>query len=236
MKKTIPFMLCVLAIASIASIAVLGNTQTAYAGIAGFSGAFDPSNWTEFTEGNGSVDTSGAPFKITVEGSDGSGLCDFIIILESSELLGTRNHENFNCVTDYTIPMPCAGTVSFEWNYITVDASEFDVPGFLVNGVFTPLDHVDEQLASDFQDVAVQQGDIFGFRVDATDDTSGIGFLEISDFITPICPIVGGNFLPIDSTVLVLAGLQTSAIWMLPVLTGVAGSAFGILYIKSRRN
>jgi len=51
----------------------------------------------------------------------------------------------------------------------------------------------------------------------------------------PSCK-VGGEFLPIDSTVLVLAGLQTSAIWMLPVLAGVAGSAFGILYIKSRRN
>ena len=47
---------------------------------------------------------------------------------------------------------------------------------------------------------------------------------------------VGGEFLPIDSTALVLAGLQTSAIWMLPVLAGAAGSAFGILYIKSRRN
>jgi len=48
--------------------------------------------------------------------------------------------------------------------------------------------------------------------------------------------VVGGEFLPIDSTALVLAGLQTSAIWMLPVLAGVAGSAFGVLYIKSRRN
>ncbi len=49
-------------------------------------------------------------------------------------------------------------------------------------------------------------------------------------------PVVGGEFSPIDSTALVLAGLQTSAIWMIPVLAGVAGSAFGILYIKSRRN
>ncbi len=49
-------------------------------------------------------------------------------------------------------------------------------------------------------------------------------------------PVVGGELLPIDSTALMLAGLQTSAIWMLPVLAGVAGSAFGILYIKSRRN
>ena len=48
--------------------------------------------------------------------------------------------------------------------------------------------------------------------------------------------VVGGELLPIDSTALILAGLQTSAIWMLPVLAGVAGSAFAVLYIKSRRN
>jgi len=65
------------------------------------------------------------------------------------------------------------------------------------------------------------------------------GIVVISQSITVKTlqpPLVGGDFLPIDSTVLVLAGLQTSAIWMLPVLAGVAGSAFGILYIKSRRN
>ena len=47
---------------------------------------------------------------------------------------------------------------------------------------------------------------------------------------------VGGELIPIDSTALVLAGLQTSAIWMLPVLAGVAASAFAVLYIKYRKN
>jgi len=46
--------------------------------------------------------------------------------------------------------------------------------------------------------------------------------------------VVGGEFLPIDSTALVLAGLQTSAIWMLPVLAGAAGA--GTYYIKTRMN
>jgi len=46
--------------------------------------------------------------------------------------------------------------------------------------------------------------------------------------------IVGGELLPIDSTVLVPAGLQTSAIWMLPVLAGAAG--VGAYYIKTRMN
>jgi len=45
---------------------------------------------------------------------------------------------------------------------------------------------------------------------------------------------VGGEFLPIDSTALMLAGLQSSAIWMLPVLAGAAG--IGAYYIKTRMN
>jgi len=46
--------------------------------------------------------------------------------------------------------------------------------------------------------------------------------------------VVGGELLPIDSTALVLAGLQSSAIWMLPVLAGAAG--VGAFYIKTRMN
>jgi len=46
--------------------------------------------------------------------------------------------------------------------------------------------------------------------------------------------VVGGELLPIDSTALVLAGLQTSAIWMLPVLAGVAGAGFYL--VKFRMN
>ena len=45
---------------------------------------------------------------------------------------------------------------------------------------------------------------------------------------------VGGEFMSIDSTALVLAGLQSSAIWMLPVLAGAVG--VGAYYIKTRMN
>ncbi len=45
---------------------------------------------------------------------------------------------------------------------------------------------------------------------------------------------VGGEFMSIDSTALLLAGLQSSAIWMLPVLAGAAG--VGAFYIKTRMN
>jgi uncharacterized repeat protein (TIGR01451 family) len=48
--------------------------------------------------------------------------------------------------------------------------------------------------------------------------------------------VVGGNYLPIDSTALVLAGLQTSSILMISTLLGIAGVAFGTLYFNVKRN
>ncbi len=45
--------------------------------------------------------------------------------------------------------------------------------------------------------------------------------------------VVGGEFLPIDSTTLVLAGLQSSAIWMLPVIVSVLGIG---LFVVSRKS
>jgi len=46
--------------------------------------------------------------------------------------------------------------------------------------------------------------------------------------------VIGGEIIPIDSTALLLAGAQTSPVWMVPLLAGVAGAA--IIYIKKKRN
>jgi hypothetical protein len=45
---------------------------------------------------------------------------------------------------------------------------------------------------------------------------------------------VGGEFLPIDTTALMLAGIQSSAIWMLPALAGIAGA--GAYFVRTRMN
>ena len=58
------------------------------------------------------------------------------------------------------------------------------------------------------------------------------GFLDAIAFVLDVQ--VGGEFSPIDTTALMLAGLQSSAIWMLPVLAGAAGA--GAYYIKTRMN
>jgi len=54
--------------------------------------------------------------------------------------------------------------------------------------------------------------------------------LSALTFIDP-CP-VGGELLPIDTAALMLAGIQSSVIWMLPVLVGIVGA--GAYYMRTR--
>ena len=46
--------------------------------------------------------------------------------------------------------------------------------------------------------------------------------------------VIGGEILPINSVALMLAGIQMSAIWIVPVLAGAAGTA--AFYLKIRKN
>ena len=62
---------------------------------------------------------------------------------------------------------------------------------------------------------------------------------EIFDPVIDRCvPIVvqavGGEIIPIKTTALLLAGAQTSAAWMAPLLFALVGTA--IIYIKKKRN
>jgi len=77
--------------------------------------------------------------------------------------------------------------------------------------------------------------DIWTIATDGTMTFIGNGQRQVADLDFLPCPVqVGGELLPIDSTALLLAGLQSSAIWMLPILAGAAGA--GAFYIKSRKN
>jgi len=48
--------------------------------------------------------------------------------------------------------------------------------------------------------------------------------------------VVGGEFLPIDHTALLLAGAQTNAVWIMSALVVIGSVAFGALYLTSRKN
>ena len=158
------------------SLVTVGFTsQSAFAGAlppGGFQGDFDPANWTPFTQGNGFVDTEDAPFSIMLVGSDESGTCNL-----------DEEVDDF-CPTDFTIPIPANGYVQFSWKYFTEDGPSFDLAGVLINGQFFELTDPDGDIEqSGFAVVPVNQGDVFGFRVDSTDDIEGAGaFTEIFDF------------------------------------------------------
>ncbi|MGQ0791214.1 MAG: DUF7507 domain-containing protein, partial [Nitrosopumilaceae archaeon] len=48
--------------------------------------------------------------------------------------------------------------------------------------------------------------------------------------------VVGGNYLPIDSAALLLAGVQTSAAWLVPTIAGVAGIGLYLVKFRVREN
>jgi hypothetical protein len=57
--------------------------------------------------------------------------------------------------------------------------------------------------------------------------------MDHSAFLAADVP-VGGTLIPIDSAALLLAGIQTSAVWMVPLLAGIVGAT--TIYIKKKRN
>jgi len=71
--------------------------------------------------------------------------------------------------------------------------------------------------------------------VDGTSTSIGSGTLGISDLDFLRCQTVGGELLPIDSTALVLAGLQSSAVWMIPTLAGLAGAGFYLIKFRTTK-
>jgi len=81
----------------------------------------------------------------------------------------------------------------------------------------------------------------FGEEVNTIDPAGnrvvvGSGVRNVADLDFLPCPVkVGGEFLPIDSTALMLAGLQTSAIWMIPTLVGLAGAGFYLIKFRTTK-
>ena len=163
---------------SVLLLAMLG-AQNALAVSTGFQYYYEPSNWTEFTDGNGVVIANNQAIKII-----GSG--------ESGKQCGIEANPDVNCDTDFFIVIPCDGSVVFDWYWANQDENpDFDQGGYLINGAFTRIDNVgtpglfpENSLGS--KNVPVSAGDIFGFRVLSDDDLSGDGSLTIFEFSAPL--------------------------------------------------
>ena len=145
---------------AVAGAAALGAPAIAQAD---FSGPYDHANWTFTQAGNSS----------------------FTANLTSLTLTGSNNGSTLNALTEYTIAADASGTVSFDWDYSSVDSLNWDYGGFSVNGVFTTLAFNSTAGSGNFS-TAVNAGDIIGFWVFSQDSTFGAGVLEITNFSGPV--------------------------------------------------
>ncbi|MEB3208753.1 MAG: hypothetical protein VKK63_07535 [Synechococcus sp.] len=94
--------------------ASLGLAASPAQALTQFAGDYAPGNWTQTIQGDGSIDTSGAPASISLTSADD----------------GADNQS-----TDFTIQAPTARTVSFDWNFSTADDDAlYDPFGYLLKG------------------------------------------------------------------------------------------------------
>jgi len=61
-------------------------------------------------------------------------------------------------------------------------------------------------------------------------DDDGNGLVDNDE---PGCQLIGGTYIPIDQSALLLAGVQSISMWMIPVL--IAGIGIGVFVIKRRK-
>ncbi|MBC7694279.1 MAG: LamG domain-containing protein, partial [Burkholderiales bacterium] len=129
-------------------------------GFSQFSGAFAPANWNFSTTtfgGDGSVNTSGAPSSIILNGSDNGGG-------------GSNQYEQ------YSITIPSNGKISFAYSHINPD---LDDAQYVINGVATNITYAG---SGSLANISVNAGDVFSFRVTNYDNCCGRGVLTISNF------------------------------------------------------
>jgi hypothetical protein len=138
-----------------------------------FSGYFDPGNWTlAHSNGcdDGYVDASGAPASVTLVGSEVPG-CG-------------------SSVVSYGISVEICGTVSFDWDYTTVDCngSFYDRFGYYLNG--NPVQLSVDCINCGFNQsgsvsIPVDAGDNVAFYMWSIDNICGRAWSVISNFSAP---------------------------------------------------
>ncbi len=118
--------------------------------------------------------------------------------------------------------------------------------GFPVAGADHSFDGYTVVLMAEAMGVAAGQhtmkfavADTFDGILDAAVFIEAFGLMcpEGTTGVVPNCEApVGGEFLPIDTTALLLAGAQTNAVWIMSALAVIGSIAFGALYITSKKN
>jgi len=199
-------------------ISTVSLPMQAYAGANGFVGIYDGSNWGLTTNGGTGSLVDSSPVSLKIIGSDSV-------------------NQVANIDTTLEIDAQCTGQYSFDWDYSAgiTGPPRFDAAGYIVDGVFTQLTDDNGLLVQSGSDsIFVTEGQPFGFYVNTLDNVGGAGMITISNFEPASCQQVAGELLPLDSTALFLAGIQSMTVWMVPTVLGLAGA--GVYLVKFRAN
>lgn len=128
-----------------------------------FTGYFEEENWDIAEGGNGNAEFFGTT-RLLLEGSD------------ESNTAGAN--------VDVSIEIPADGTISFDWDYETIDENvRWNPFGYILNGTFYKLtDDEGPDVQSGSVSIPVSSGDEFGFRQNNFDDIFGFANAEITNF------------------------------------------------------
>ncbi|HBY60381.1 MAG TPA: hypothetical protein DEH78_11195 [Solibacterales bacterium] len=133
-----------------------------------FSGPFEVTNWTFFTEGNGAVSTINEPNSITLFGSDDS--------CEGEECDNGSRITRFQITYNELAPI----LFTFSWEYVTFDDNAgFDPFGYFINETFVELTDPELGNQTGTAEVTINPGDTFGFYILSTDDCCGLAYANI---------------------------------------------------------
>jgi uncharacterized protein (TIGR03437 family) len=102
---------------------------------------------------------------------------------KSIVLTGPNDGSGLSGHTDATLICRGSGIIKFKYSYASVDDPGYDTAGYLLKGQYTALANADK--SSGQVSVSVTAGDVFGFRVESTDNTGEAGILTISDISFP---------------------------------------------------
>ena len=193
------------------SIALIGTCLLpAAAGAAGFSGSFNPANWSIVNVGGGVPDQtlsgSGDPPDYTcvgdqvacAEGVDATtGAVDVVGSVYAPPIPGGGASATARTTTWTVTNGAQISDLSFSWVLTTYasGASNQSV-SYLIGGIETPLGSSDGSNGS-VTNIALAAGETFGFRVSTSDNTGDYGMLSITDFDAVIrvpapLPMAGG--------------------------------------------
>ncbi len=144
----------------IATSLLLAAAASVQAGTVDFTGAYAPANWTSTIDGNGAVVASAATVALTSPDNLPAG-----------------------GFTKFTIVAPDTGNLSFDWAFATLDDPQYELFGYLLDGLFSRLsDPFGAVTQSGHASVAVTTGQVFGFAAWALDDLGGPATTTVSGF------------------------------------------------------